>query len=410
MSKIAYIVQKFPSLTITFIYREIMTLRARGLEIAVFSTWQPRRSELSQEAVDLMGSTFYIFPLDKIRFLRAHLHYLVIRPFKYIGTLLFLWRQPGTGIKGRLRLLYHFAEAVYLAEEVERQQVRHIHAGFASNPANLALIVSRLTGISFSFAAHAHGIFAEPLLLREKLAAAKFVIASTRYNKDYLTARFPDIAPGKIRIIYHGVSVQDFQPGLRKRNGLPMILSVAQFREKKGLPFLVEACAILKKEGHKFECCIVGDGAQRRHLEALIEKHNLQDTVRLEGIVFQEQLKDYYRRADILALPSLVASDGDRDGIPVTLIEAMATGCPVVSTSVSGIPELVEDKRTGLLVPPGDAPTLAQALLTLLQDEDLRGQMGRASRERVVRQFDIKDSVSKVADLFLEELEGNKGP
>ena len=408
MSIIAYTVQKFPGLTITFIYREILALRARGMEIAVFSTWRPRRGELSQEAVDLMDSTFYIFPLNVPRFLKAHLYYLFTHPLKYIGTLLFLWRQPVREAKVRFRLLCHFAEAACLAKEMEDRNVRHIHGGFASNPATLALIVSRITGISFSFAAHANGIFADPILLREKLATAKFIIASTRYNKEYLTAQFPDIASDKIRVIYHGISLQDFQPGREERGGLPVILSVAQFREKKGLSFLVEACRILKSQGQQFECHIVGDGIQRGYLEALIEMYGLQDTVKLDGIIFQEKLRDYYRRADVLALPSVVASDGDRDGIPVTLIEAMASGCPVVSTFVSGIPELVEDGRTGLLVPPGDAAALARALETLLRDKNLRRKMGQASRDKVVAQFDIESSATRVSDLFAEEL-GERG-
>jgi colanic acid/amylovoran biosynthesis glycosyltransferase len=401
---IAYVVQEFPGLTMTFIYREIMALRAQGIEVDVFSTWKPRRDELSQEAVHLTDSTFYVFPLNRLRFWEAHLRYFFTCPFKYIGTFLFRLRRSGAGAKGYLRSLYHFAEAVYLAKEMERQNVRHIHAGFASNPATLALLVSRLTGISFSFAAHAYGIFAEQIMLKEKLEGAEFVISSTQYNKDYLTPMCPDDGGDKIKVIYHGVSLQDFRPGGKEKNGLPTILSVAQFREKKGLPFLVEACRILKSEGQEFECCIIGDGPQRGLLEELIEKHNLHDTVRLEGIVFQERLRDYYRRADIFALPSVVASDGDRDGIPVTLIEVMAMGLPVVSTFVSGIPELVQDGRTGLLVSPGDAMALADALLTLLRDEGLRRQMGQASRNRATTHFDIQDSVARVADLFAQEL------
>ncbi|MDY7076296.1 MAG: glycosyltransferase [Chloroflexota bacterium] len=402
---IAYIVQKFPHLTITFIYREIQALRAQGIKVAAFSIWKPRRDELSQESVDLIDSTFYVFPLDLLRFIGAHLYYLFTQPLKYVGTLLFLWTREGGGVKDRFRLLCHFAEAVYLAKEIERQNVQHIHAGFASNPATLALIVSRLTGVSFSFAAHAYGIFAESVLLREKLAAASFVIASTRYNKNYLTSQFPDITTDKIKVIHHGVSLQDFQPGgWEKKNGLPMILFVAQFREKKGLPFLIEACRILKSDGYEFKCCVVGDGAQRSYIETLIEKYGLQNTVKLAGIVFQEHLKDYYRRADIFALPSIVGHDGDRDGIPVTLIEVMSMGRPVVSTFVSGIPELVEDGQTGLLVPPGDASALAKALLTLLRDENLRRQMGQAGRDRVIKHFDIADSVAQVAGLFVEEL------
>jgi len=401
---IAYIAQKFPDLTITFIYREIQALRARGIKTATFSIWKPHRKELAQEAVGLMDSTFYVFPLNWPDFLRAHLYYLLTRPLKYVRNLFFLWTHRNGTVKDRLRALYHFAEAVYLAKEMEKQKVRHIHAGFASNPATLALIISRLTGISFSFAAHARGIFAESFLMREKLATAKFVIASTRYNKDYLTAQFPDVVDDKIKIIYHGVSLQDFEPGEDKKNGRPMILSVAQFREKKGLPFLVKACHILKNKGQEFDCCIVGDGDQRAYLETLIEKYNLQDRVRLEGIVFQDRLKSYYQQADIFALPSVVASDGDRDGIPVALIEAMAMGCPIVSTLVSGIPELVHQGQTGLLVPPADVKALAEALSTLLRDQNLRRQMSQASRERIVKQFDIQDSIAHVASLFTQEI------
>jgi colanic acid/amylovoran biosynthesis glycosyltransferase len=405
---IAYTVQTFPSLTITFIYREVMALRARGMDVTVFSTWRPKLDELSSDSVDLVEDTFYLFPRKALDFVFAHLYYLLARFPRYVRTLFFLLRQKAAGRQGRLRLVGHFVEAVYLAREMERRQVGHIHAGFASNPANLAFIISQLTGISFSFAAHANGIFADPMMLQEKLAAAKFVIASTRYNKDFLLARCDGIDEDKIKVIYHGVPLEDFAPGENSRaeEEVPTILTVAQFREKKGLPVLVEACRILRDKGQAFKCCIVGDGPQRKHLEQLIDDYDLHDLVQLEGIVFQEHLKAYYQRASVFALPSMIAADGDRDGIPVTLIEVMATGCPVVSTTVSGIPELVEHGRTGLLVPPRDAEALADALLTLLKDKHLRQQMGQASRAKVVAQFDMKDSISRVADLFVNELEG----
>lgn len=402
--RIAYVAQKFPSLTITFIYREIEALRARGIKTDAFSTWKPRREELSQEAIDLIATTFYVFPLNWPAFLGAHLYYLLTRPHKYIGSMRLLWVHRQGGIKERLRALYHFGEAVYMAREMQRRGVEHIHAGFASNPATLALVIARLTGIHFSFAAHARGIFAESFLMREKLEEARFVITSTRYNKEYLLDQFPGVVADKIKVIYHGVSLQDFEFGAWQQNGRTTILSVAQFQEKKGLPLLIEACRILKNQGHTFECCLVGDGPQRTYLECLIEQYNLHDTVKLAGVIFQEKLQDYYRAADILVLPSIIASDGDRDGIPVALIEAMAIGRPVVSTQVSGIPELVEHGQTGLLVPPGDAEALAEALLTLIRDESLRQQMGRASREKVIRQFSLNDNIAQVAGLFVEEV------
>jgi glycosyltransferase involved in cell wall biosynthesis len=148
----------------------------------------------------------------------------------------------------------------------------------------------------------------------------------------------------------------------------------------------------------------VGDGPQRAYLESLVEQYDLRDTVKLAGIVFQEKLQDYYRAADMLALPCIIAGDGDRDGIPVALIEAMAIGRPVVSTQVSGIPELVEHGQTGLLVPPGDAEALAEALLTLIRDEPLRQRMGQASREKVVKQFSLDENIAQVAALFVDEV------
>ena len=401
---IAYTVQQFPGLTMTFIYREIVALRARGLEVAVFSTWRPDPAKLSPESRSLMADTVYLFPLAVAAFLWAHLFYFFTRPLKYLGTLLFMLRESG---ERPVRMVIHFAEGVHLARLMERRGVRHIHGAFASNPGNLALVVSRLTGLPFSFAAHAYDIFVERGLLRQKLAAARFVIASTHYNKRYLAEQFPDAAvAAKVRVIYHGVSLRDFQPGDPPHNPVPVILCVAQFREKKGLPVLIEACRRLRDEGVRFVCSLIGDGPQRPLLERLIAEYGLQDCVRLEGMVFQDQIREHYRRADVVALPAIVAANGDRDGIPVTLIEVQAMGRPVVSTLVSGIPEVVEAGQTGLLVPPGDAAALAEALRRLLADEGLRERMGRAGHERMARYFEIAVNAAAVAARFQEKLAG----
>jgi glycosyltransferase involved in cell wall biosynthesis len=401
MPVLAYTVQQFPGLTMTFIYREIMALRAHGISVKVFSTWRPNPEKLSPESRVLMEDTQYLFPLNWPCFIWAHLYYFATRPHKYLAT---LWAMLFESGERPMRMVLHFAQGVYLAWLMERQHVRHIHGAFASNPGNLAFVVSRLTGLPFSFAAHAHDIFVERGLLRQKLAAAQFVVSSTYYNRRYLSEQFPEAAEQKIRVIYHGVRLGDFPPGERPRNAVPIILCVAQFREKKGLPVLIEACRLLRAAGLSFVCSIIGDGPQRPVLEKLIAEHDLAEYVRLEGVIFQDQIREHYRRADVVTLPAIVAADGDRDGIPVTLIEVQAMGCPVVSTLVSGIPEVVEAGRTGLLVPPGDAVALAEALRTVVQNTELRQAMSLAARARMVRLFDLDTNVRRLVDLFAEKL------
>jgi glycosyltransferase involved in cell wall biosynthesis len=177
-------------------------------------------------------------------------------------------------------------------------------------------------------------------------------------------------------------------------------LAVARLVEKKGYPYLIKACQILAAQGYDFQCLIVGGGPQERLLKQMIEEFDLSKYVSLVGIVFQERLRDYFNQADMFVLPCIVASDQDRDGIPNTLIEAMAMEIPVISTYVSGIPELIEDRKTGLLVPPQDEVSLAKAIATLLEDKELKETLGKAGRNKVIQEFEIKKNTCRLLDIF----------
>ena len=206
---IAYLAQTYPGLTT--VYREVLALRARGLRVKTFATW--RSEVISEETRRLAEETFYIFPIHWQSFLRAHVTYLLTRPMAYVTTLFFVLTRPGQSLSKRRRTLLHFLEAVYLAAEVERQDVRHIHAHFAANAATLALIVGRLTGVSFSFTVHAYDIFADQVLLKEKIEAARFVVAISEYNKRFLIEYIGDPQVGEgIRVIHRGIPIADFSP------------------------------------------------------------------------------------------------------------------------------------------------------------------------------------------------------
>jgi colanic acid/amylovoran biosynthesis glycosyltransferase len=402
---IGYITQSFPSLTTTFIYREVLALREIGFDIVTMAIWKPNIDKLSEESKDLVDSSFYVFPISWSKLLFAHLYFLLTRPLKYLGTFFFVLTRRGESIKNRRRTLFHFFEAIYLALDAKREGIRHIHAHFTVNAATLALIIARMLDISFSFTAH-NNIFSDRLLLKEKLKAAKFFLAISDYSRAFLLEFVPDEGlQERSHIVHCGVSPADFSPPThRVGNQRPLIFSLAQLVERKGLPVLVEACAILHQRGYDFRCHIAGDGPQRPLLERLITEYQIQDKVQLLGIVFQEQLTDYLDKSDMFVLPCITADNGDRDGIPVVLMEAMAMEIPTVSTCVSGIPELIEDGQSGLLVREKDAVALADAIQRLIEDDCLRQRLEKQGRQKIIQEFNIHENAAQLAGLFTEYL------
>ena len=401
---IAYIAQSFPNLTATFIYREVLALRDIEFNVTTFSTWKPDVNALSEEAKELVDSTVYVFPISWPTFFVAHLYFLFTRPLRYISTFLFVLTRRGETARNRLRTFFHFCEAICLAIEAKRREIRHIHAHFSINAASIALIISRLLDVSFSFTAH-NSFFTDRLILKEKCKAARFIVAISEYSRDLLLRLVKESKADRFHIIHCGVCTDKFSPPTSKvPNPSWLIFSIAQLVERKGIPVLAQACKILDQRGFDFRCIIAGDGPQRVLLEQMIAEYQIQEKVQLVGVVFQEQLLSYLSRADVFVLPCLTASDGDRDGIPVVLMEAMAMEIPTVSTNVSGIPELIEDGQSGLLVREKDPTALADALERLLLDRELGIKLGKKARQKILREFDIEGNVRQLATLFKQYL------
>jgi glycosyltransferase involved in cell wall biosynthesis len=398
--RIAYVLGTYPLPTTTFIDREIQQLRRMGVGISPIAIRRPKRT-LSTGQRDLQADVRYVLPASAPAVAWSHLRFLATRPGVYLRTLAALASRPHPSLAARLRTVGHFALGVHVARLVrEAGRVDHIHAHFVDRAALIALVVGRLLDRPYSATAHANDIYVRPVLLSEKLAEAKFVATCTKYNERHLRSVLGSGAERTVRCIYHGLDLPSYEPSGHPRSR-PLLLSIGQLKEKKGLAYLLDACRLLGDRGVDFECEIVGDGPLRTELESRRDALSLGDRVRFLGTLAHDEVIARYADATVFVLPCVTARDGDRDGIPNVILEAMAMGLPVVSTRHSGIPEAVDDGRTGDLVPPEDANALADALARLLADEARRERFGRAGRRRAKEIFDVEVNVQRLLEEFV---------
>ncbi len=390
---VAYVIGTYPLLTTTFIDREISILRQSGIEVKVVSLRRPN-GELSPDQQRASERVHYVLPISIGALVAAHLRFLVTRPRRFLVTLAYVLSRPHPSVRARAKTLLHFGEGVQVAAVLDAApELSSIHAHFVDRAALVALVASRLLGRPYSVTAHANDIYVEPVLLAEKLNGARFVATCTNYNAEHLSREVP-AAADKIISIHHGLDIERYQPSADSEAGPPVILAVGQLKEKKGLNDLIAACALLRDRGHRFVCNIVGEGPLRADLEAQIRRFELDDTVFLHGALIHEAVIDHFRSADLFALPCVTAADGDRDGIPNVILEAMAMELPVVSTEHSGIPEAVEHGVTGALVPQRDPAALADTLAAMLDDPEGRRRMGGNGRRVVETRFDAGANVA----------------
>ncbi len=409
MTRIAYLMKTYPRLSETFILNEILGLEELGARLQIFSLRQPDDTSFHPAVGGVKAHVTYALELtgfqsvrNGLLLLKLHLQLAMHRPAAYVQTVWNYLRQPG---RQRLKEVIH---AGYFAVAMQRSGCTHIHAHFANVPTTVAELIHGFTGIPYSFTAHAKDIYRSGAAeLDRKISKAEFVLTCTEYNRQYLSAI--STSATRIHCVHHGIDLTLFDG--RKLSSeaeaptdtLPLILSVGRFCEKKGFPYLIRACRILQNQGVRFRCAIVGYGPMRDELQTLIADLDLEEHVSLVGKMTQDGIAEMYRTAAIFALPCLVTDDGDRDGIPNVLIEAMAQRLAVVSTDVSGISELVEPANNGLLVPEKNADALADALALLLAQPALRKQMGDRGREKVMSHFSLMSSANEVWAKFQEE-------
>lgn len=394
MSTLTYIIGTYPRLTTTFIDREIEGLRDQGVDLDIVSLRRPD-DVLSPGQQALEEKVTYVLPARPLAVAGSHIFWLARSPIRYFTIALHLATRPHRTMQQRWRTILHFGLAVHVAALLRHARSRHLHAHFVDRAALVAWVAGRLLDAPYSATAHANDIYVDPVLLPNKVANAKFVATCTSFNHHHLAGL------GRVVTIRHGLDFEKYRPQPSNKSQPPVILAVGQLREKKGFRHLLEACRWLLDHGYSFKCVIVGEGPQRTELEDLRRKLSLEDVAELQGSLPHEAVIDHYHDATLFVLPCLQGADGDRDGIPNVILEAMAMELPVVSTNHSGIPEAIEDGTTGLLVPPADSDALAMAIASLLDDPEWAKVLGKAARQAAQQMFDLSQNLS----LLTAELE-----
>jgi colanic acid/amylovoran biosynthesis glycosyltransferase len=404
--RVAYLCSEYPAVSHTFVLREVAALRRRGLEVDTFTIRRTSRASLLSRADrEADASTFAILPPRWPRLLRAHLLLAVRAPAAYCAVLLAALRLAPAGARGLLWQFFYFVEAVVLHDELKRRGIRHVHVHFANVSADVALLATRLgTAVdpaspwSWSFTMHGPTEFFDVrhYRLAAKVSEAEFVVCISEYARSQLMGLGEPDAWSKLAVIHVGIPVEQFTGADLARPGAePEILCVGRLVPEKGQAVLIEALALLVERGAAARVRLAGEGPSRGRLEALAAGLGLADLVRFDGAVGQDELCSLYEGAAVFCLPSFA------EGVPVVLMEAMAMRLPVVSTTIAGIPELVEDGVSGNLVPPGRADLLAAALERLLAEDVLRSAMGESGREKVLAEFDADASAARLHELFL---------
>ncbi len=383
--RIGYVLRRFPSLSETFILNEILAMEALDAKIEIYSIMQPRDTKFHEGITRLKSNIRYVPTLGDLKSLFKYNR----RALKSFGS-----AYVKTGLLCALTFnplqIWRFFQAGYIAERAREKKVDCLHAHFGNRAANVARMVSRISGLPYSFTAHAVDIYkntVRPRILKERIRKAEFVVTVSDRNKRFLEKLVPE-ARDKIIRIYNGVDFDHFKPGKDKKEGPFNILCVGRMVEKKGLEYLIEACAYLKDQGHDFHCNIIGKGSLRPKLNEMIKALDLKDHVKMVGVVTQDKMPAWFRKADAFVLPSIVADDGNREGLPVSIVEALASGLPVVSTDVAGITEAVMQDWNGFVVPERDSLAVAAAVSRMIRDRALHQRLSSNARLSVENRFD----------------------
>lgn len=399
--RIAYVTSRFPKISETFILYEMVAAEEAGARVSLYPLILERPSVVHPEAPRWVARARYA-PALSPSVVASNLRWLVRSPGAYLGALAAVVTGTWRNINFLAGGLAAFPKVAHYAALMERDGIDHVHCHFATHPALAGLVIHRLTGLPFSFTAHGSDLHKDRTMLDRKVAEAAVVVTISEFNRRVILDDCGDEVAGKVHVVHCGVDTGTFhpapyEPGPSRRL---KVVCVGTLHEVKGQRHLIGAAAKAVAQGLDLQLRFIGDGPDRKALEAQAEELGLSGRTRFDGALPRDEVARALREADVLAAPSVPTAEGRREGIPVVLMEGMASGLPVVSSRLSGIPELVEHGVSGLLCEPGDEDGLAAALLQLAGDPQLREAMGRAARQTVVEHFDVRTNARRLLELI----------
>ena len=396
--RVAYLLKKFPRLSETFILNELLGQERLGRALHVFSRRtpddEPRHPELARLEAELE-----LVRVDDMQpwielFGSGPEHHALLDRFGKLVREMSEFQHP--------RMPALFAEALVLHRRARELGIQHIHVHFATDSAITAMLLHELGGPGYSVTAHAKDIYrstVDPRLLSRIVARSRFVITVCDANVRWMHGLLAPEARPRVRRLYNGIDLESFAPRTTPRDP-NHVLCVARLVEKKGFLLLVEALELLRRRGVVFQATFVGEGEDRARIAARIAELGLGDRIRMTGAQDQEAVRGWMARATVQCLPCVVGEDGNRDALPTTLIEALAMGLPCISTPVTGIPEILDQGRAGLLVAENSVVETADAIARVLGDAELRARLARAGRARAEELFDSRKTARTLYDAF----------
>jgi colanic acid/amylovoran biosynthesis glycosyltransferase len=390
--QLAYLFERFPAFTKTFCAREVAELYRQNYRVPVFSIRRPNDERPLNIPLD--DVTIHYLPDSNSPFFKIPTRLAAKRFADY-------WRKEVDS-----RDKHRFFEAIYLGNRLKKLGIKHLHVHFAGMAARTAWWIKRLFGTSYSFTGHANDIFVEKpgqrVPLKSLVAEASFVVSVSDYGVDYLRSRFP-FAATKIYRVYNGINLAQFiaaEPGAQPVR----IVSIGRLIPKKGYAELVEACSLLNRQGLDFRCTIIGGGPEHLPLRQLIETRGLAKIIELVGPKSQTEIVELLAQSQIFVFPARRDETGDQDNLPTVLIEAMASGLPIVASSLAGIPEIIAGETNGILVPQQAPEALASALRSLLLDPKKRENLGASGLRTAREKFSLTATVQELIRIFENHL------
>ena len=409
--RIAYIMSRFPKISETFVFREINAVKQRGVDVEIFPLIRERTSVVHPEVSHLVETARFT-PLLSMPILASNLSNFVRRPIKYLGVFFDTLRATWGSRRFLGGAIAYYPKAVYFADQMQRLEIDHVHAHFASFPAAVAYVIYRFTNIPFSFTAHGSDLHRDRRMLREKVEACAFAVSISECNRQLILSECGAKIAHKLVVVHCGIDSDFFhardEPTVYDlRQGPLKLVCTGTLHEVKGQIYLLRACQVLQEREVDFHCHLIGDGPDRELLAREARDLRIEQNVTFHGACTAEQVRQHVSDADIYICPSVPSRDGRREGIPVALMEAMACSVPCIASRLSGIPELVRHEDTGFLTEPSDHAAIAQSIARLASDHRLRRELGEAGRRFVRANFELGDNVEKLIEHFKNTVQAN---
>jgi colanic acid/amylovoran biosynthesis glycosyltransferase len=398
MERICYLLHQFPRPTDTFIRREIRSLQKSGTCVKVISIWKPKQHDSSDNLVrEWASDTQFALPRSSFSIFWILLVSALSSPIRFVSTIQLALSTSRPGLRGFVYQSYYFVEAAIAASLLRQNAITHVHNHIGDHSGTITMLAARLVGISYSITFHGWPVFfdAKYSRIKEKVRGARFTRSISYFCRSQLMMFSECDDPASYKIVHCGLEIDKYhyRPPRREINYL---LCIARLSPEKGLTSLIRALKILKDEGYNLELRLGGDGPMREQLKALTNEIGIAEQVHFLGYLTENEVGKELYNSDLFVLPSFV------EGLPVSAMEAMAIGLPVIATNVGGTSELIEDGRTGILVRPSDPQSIAAAILKMIDDYPFRLSAAQLGRQKILEEFDIEKETAKLNQYFIE--------